>query len=149
MTSLREFGESALGTFLDGIGRGIGHVQERTPLRYDLLESEDDYLVVFDAPGAAQSDLQVRFVDNEVQVRIDRFRDFYEDFEMRFPGRGLSLDGRAELPDDAAVNPADANATLTTRGTLEVRVPKTDCGHDVAVTEETDTDIELDDQDVA
>ncbi|SEO42276.1 Molecular chaperone IbpA, HSP20 family [Halogranum amylolyticum] len=149
MSGLREFGKSAFNAVLDRAGRGMSKVQERKPLSYDLLESDDAYLVVFDAPGATQSDLQVRFLDGEVQVRIDRFRDFYEGFEMRFPGRGLSLDGSARLPDDADVDPGRSSATLTKTGTLQVRIPKSETAHDVQVQEEDD-DVErigLDDED--
>lgn len=130
---LREFGRSAVNTVLDRVGRGVSRVQERTPLAYDLLESPDAYLVVFDAPGATDGDLQVRFREGAVEVRIDRFRDFHEGFDMRFPGRGLSLDGRAELPHDAAVDPDGASATLSEHGTLRVRVPKSEEAHRVVV----------------
>jgi HSP20 family molecular chaperone IbpA len=147
MSGLREFGESAVNAVLNKAGRGMSKVQERKPLPYDLLESDDAYLVVFDAPGATQSDIQVRFLEGEVQVRIDRFRDFHEGFETRFPGRGLSLDGSAELPDDALVVPGEASATLTKNGTLQVRIPKSDEAQDVAVEEEPDEPerIQLDD----
>jgi HSP20 family molecular chaperone IbpA len=138
MTGLKQFGESAANAVLERIGRGIGRVQERKPLAYDLLESDDAYLVVFDAPGATRSDVQVRFLEGEVQVRIDRFRDFYEEFEMRFPGRGLSLDGRAELPDDAVVDARDATATLTSSGSLRVEIPKGGAETTVEVTEESE-----------
>jgi len=121
---LRDLGESIAENALERVGRGVARVQERTPLPYDLLESEDAYLVVFDAPGARGKDVQVRFADGEVRVRIDRFRDFHEGFEMRFPGRGLGLDGGAPLPTDAAVDPERASATVTEAGTLEVRIPK-------------------------
>jgi HSP20 family molecular chaperone IbpA len=136
MSGLKEFGESAAREVLEKIGRGVSKVQERKPLAYDLLESDDAYLVVFDAPGATRSDVQVRFVESEVQVRIDRFRDFYEHFDMRFPGRGLSLDGTAELPDDAAVDAESAGATLKSNGTLHVTIPKTGAGKDVAVADD-------------
>jgi len=120
----------------------------------DLLESDDAYLAVFDAPGATSSDVQVRFEDNSVEVRIDRFRDFHDGFEMRFPGRGLSLDGTIHLPPDADVDPDEADATLRTNGSLEVRVPKvdatipTDEGSDV--TDDSPTEAEDDtDEDAA
>jgi HSP20 family molecular chaperone IbpA len=131
--SLRQFAESATNAVLEQFGRGLSRVQERRPLPHDLLESEDAYLVVFDVPGAARSDIQVRFLEGAVQVRVDRFRDFHEGFEMRVPGRGLSLDGEADLPDDAEVDPAAAGATLASNGTLQVRVPKSDLATDVAV----------------
>jgi HSP20 family molecular chaperone IbpA len=121
---LREIGESIGDAVMRRTGRVSARVQERRGLAADLLESEDAYRVVFDAPGATATDVQVRFVDGGVSVRVDRFREFYEGFDMRFPGRGLSLDGRVELPDPAVVDADRATATLTDRGTLEIDLPK-------------------------
>jgi HSP20 family molecular chaperone IbpA len=135
MTGFKEFGKSAANAVLERVGRGVGKVQERKPLSYDVLESADAYLVVFDAPGVTRSDVQVRYVEGEVQVRLDRFRDFHEGFEMRFPGRGLSLDGRARLPPDAEADAGEASATLNKNGTLRIEVPKHADGTDVEVTE--------------
>ena len=109
---------------LETVGRAASRVQESKPLPADVLESDDAYLVVFDAPGVAQTDVQVRYVDGAVEVQIDRFREFYDDHEMRVPGRGMSLDGRADLPADALVDANESTATLRANGTLEVRVPK-------------------------
>jgi HSP20 family molecular chaperone IbpA len=136
MSGIKDFGESAAKSVLERIGRGVSRVQERKPLPYDLLESDEAYLVVFDAPGVQRSDVQVRFLEGEVQVQIDRFRDFHEGFEMRFPGRGLSLDGSVTLPDAAVVDATEATATLAENGTLRVRIPKDGRAHEVAVTEE-------------
>lgn len=121
---IRELGRSVGDAVLRRTGRAAARVQERRPLAVDLLESDEDYLAVFDAPGAAASDVQVRYADRRVLVRVDRFRSFHDGFEMRFPGRGLSLDGEVELPADAAVDTDAAEATLTERGTLEVRIPR-------------------------
>jgi HSP20 family molecular chaperone IbpA len=139
MSDLRALGESVANAVVERVGRGFGRVQERKPIPYDLLESDDSYLVVFDAAGVSKSDVQVRFVDTEVQIRIDRFRDFHDGFEMRFPGRGLSLDSTAKLPDDASVDAEAATATVTKHGTLQVYIPKTAEGKDVAVEDEEDT----------
>ena len=78
-------------------------------------------------------------MDNELEVRIDRFREFYEGFEMRFPGRGLTLSGTAKFPDDASISASnvDPAATLTRSGTLQVRVPKAEGAKTVAVTDES------------
>lgn len=121
---IRRLGESAADAVLERVGRGMSKVQERKPLAHDLLESEEAYLFVFDAPGATSSDIDVRLLDGEVKVQVDRFREYYEGFEMRFPGRGLALDGRAQLPADAAVDAEDVSATLKENGSLHVRVPK-------------------------
>jgi HSP20 family molecular chaperone IbpA len=123
---IREFGRSIGNAVLEGVGRASSRVQERKPLPVDLLESDDAFLAVFDAPGATSSDVQVNFSNNEIQVRIDRFREFYEDADMRYPGRGLALDGHVAIPDGIQVDPNEATATLTARGTLEVEVPKAD-----------------------
>jgi HSP20 family molecular chaperone IbpA len=118
-----EIGKSIGNRVAEGVGRVAGRVQESRPLSADLLEDEDAYLVVFDAPGVESGDVQVRFADGDVLVRMERFRGFYEGFEMRFPGRGLSLDGRVRLPDDS-VDPEGATATLKDNGTLHVHIPK-------------------------
>jgi len=121
---IRELGETIESAVLESVGRTVGRAQERRPLPVDLLENDDAFLAVFDAPGAMQSDVQVRYEAGEIVVRVDRFRRQYRGFEMRFPGRGLSLDGRVELPAEAAVDPDAAAATLTEDGTLHVQIPK-------------------------
>jgi HSP20 family molecular chaperone IbpA len=142
-----DIGSSISDAIFENIGRASGRVQENKPLPSDLLESNDAYLVVFDAPGTTASDIQVRYVDDRVEVRIDRFRDFYDGFEMRYPGRGLALDGSVTLPSDAAVDPETAQATLKSNGTLHVRVPKAESAHDED--EATDVGVEADDSGTA
>ncbi|WP_458189345.1 Hsp20/alpha crystallin family protein [Haladaptatus sp. NG-WS-4] len=124
--TLRSFGRSTVTAVAERVGRAASKVQESRPIPSDLLESEDAYLVVFDAAGATGSDVQVRFAEGAVLVRIDRFREFHEGYDMVFPGRGMSLDGCVELPADADVDAKSATATLTDAGTLEVLVPKTE-----------------------
>jgi HSP20 family molecular chaperone IbpA len=150
---MRDIGSSISNAIFENIGRAAGRVQENKPLPSDLLESDDAYLIVFDAPGTTASDIQVRYVDDRVEVRIDRFRDFYDGFEMRYPGRGLALDGSVTLPGDAVVDPETAQATLKGNGTLHVRVPKAETDHDendatdVGVdTDDTSADSEVDDE---
>jgi len=142
MNKLRDIGESLGNTVLENVGRAMGRAQERTPLPVDLLESDDAYLAVFDAPGAQSSDVQVQFDAGLVEVRIDRFRGFHEGFEMRYPGRGLALDGHVELPVEARVDADAATATLRENGTLEVRVPKAE-----PVDPDTDEALEADEVD--
>jgi len=147
MTSLRDVGETLSNAVLENVGRAMSRAQERTPLPVDLLESEDAYLAVFDAPGATSSDVQVRFSGRTVEIRIDRFRDFHEGFDMRVPGRGLSLDGSVTLPDGATVEPDGATATLYDNGTLQVRVPKSEASTtaDGADEESDETDVTVSD----
>ncbi len=121
---LKEIGRSIGNTVLEGIGRAASRVQETRPLDADLLESDEAYLIVLDAPGTTASDIQVRYRNGAVLARIDRFRDYHEGFEMRFPGRGLSLDARVPLPRDAIVDADHASATLHDNGTLSIELPK-------------------------
>ncbi len=145
---IREVGASIGRAVLDGIGRAASRLQESRSLSADLLESDEAYLAVFDAPGATAADINVRFEDNTVIVRIDRFREFHEGYEMVFPGRGLTLNGRAELPEGAAVDADRADATLTPSGTLEVLIPKGDeGGSDNDEQAETETAIETGSED--
>ena len=121
----REFAEAVGGEVLKRAGRAASRVQEESPLPVDVLESDDEYLVVFDAPGASAGDVQVSYEGDEVRVRVDRFREFREGFEMVFPGRGLTLAGSARLPEDAVVDTKAARAELNDDGTLYVFLPKT------------------------
>jgi HSP20 family molecular chaperone IbpA len=123
---IREVGEAVGESVVDSVGRLVGRTQERRPLDSDLLESEAAYLVVFDAPGVRAEDVQVRYEDGAVHVRLDRYRDTEGAFEMRFPGRGLTLSGRRSLPAEAVVEPDGATANLRPNGTLEVLVPRAD-----------------------
>ncbi|WP_302080957.1 Hsp20/alpha crystallin family protein [Salinibaculum rarum] len=135
---IRELGETIGDAVVESVGRAVARSQEQMPLDADLLESDDAYLALFDAPGVESGDVQVRFEDGTVIVRVDRFRDFHDGYEMRFPGRGLSLDGRVDLPDDATVDVSGATATLKENGTLQVEIPKVEAG-DVA-NEQTDAE---------
>jgi HSP20 family molecular chaperone IbpA len=142
VSRLIETGRSVFREALERVGRGWSKMQERRPLSYDLLESDDAYLVVFDAPGVRGEDLNVTFLDHTVKVQLDRFREFHDGYELRFPGRGVSLSGSADLPRDANVTPQGANATLTRNGTLQVEIPKKQDAQDVEVVEEDDPDEE-------
>lgn len=119
-----DVGRSIGRTVLDGVGRAVSRLQEQKSLPADLLESDDAYLAVFDAAGAEASDVSVRYQENVLSVRIDRFREFHDGYEMRFPGRGLTLKGEVEFPEDASVDADRAEATVTQSGTLEVMIPK-------------------------
>jgi HSP20 family protein len=125
---MTDFARSIGNAVIKRVGRVAGRFQEQRPLASDLLESEDEYLVIFDAPGALASDVDVRYEKGAVRVTVDRFRDYHEGYSMRFPGRGLALDGRRRLPEDAIVDAESARARLTSDGTLTVFLPKRDAG---------------------
>ncbi|MFC7073435.1 Hsp20 family protein [Halovenus rubra] len=121
---IQDIGSSVGSTVFETVGRVFGRAQEQRPLPADLYESDNAFLAVFDAPGAHPADVQVKYEDGAVVVRVDRFRDFYDGFEMQFPGRGLTLDGHVNVPSDASVEAVAASATLKDNGTLHVHVPK-------------------------
>jgi HSP20 family molecular chaperone IbpA len=125
---IRTAGERLGRAVLDGIGRIAGRFQEHRSLPVDLLESDDAYLAVFDTPGATAEDVSIRFRENTLSVSVDRFREFRDGYEMRFPGRGLALGGEIELPAEAVVDADAADATLTQAGTIEVLLPKAETG---------------------
>jgi HSP20 family molecular chaperone IbpA len=120
----RDLAEAVGGAVMRRVGRAASRFQEESPLAVDVLESDDEYLVVFDAPGVTASDVQVNYAGHTVRVRIDRFRKYRESYEMQFPGRGLSLDGEATLPADAVVDAEHSRAELRADGTLYVFLPK-------------------------
>lgn len=138
---LQELGEQFGNVVLEGIGQTTSRVQEQKPLSVDLLESDDAFLAVFDAPGVESADLDVRFDDHSIHVRMDRFRNIYEEFEMRLPGRGMSFSGSISLPENVAVDIEASSATLTKSGTLKVTVPKAEPDStDEPIRIETETD---------
>lgn len=138
MVSLAGLRKSVGNTLYRQLGRVKGRVQNQQPLPVDVLENDTTYLVVFDAPGAGPDDIQVRYLDGNVKVRVDRFRQFQEGYEMRFPGRGTELSGEAELPPDAVVNPDAGTAKLTKTGALRIEIPKASAFEDDANDAETD-----------
>jgi len=136
---MRGVAESIGDTVFGTLGRVMARTQEKRSLPVDLLESDDAYLAIFDAPGVETNDVTVRFEGSEIHVRIDRYRESHEEFEMTVPGRGLALDGSASLPEEAVVDPEGASATLREDGTLHVRVPKAESAgeaEDVEITDE-------------
>jgi len=121
---LSDIGSSVGNVIYRQIGRANGHLQTQRSLPVDVLENDHSYLVVFDAPGAEPDDVQVRYLNGTVRIQIDRFRSFHEGYEMRFPGRGMALDGEVELPDNAVVEPDAGTAKLSETGTLDIELPK-------------------------
>ncbi|MFB6254803.1 MAG: Hsp20/alpha crystallin family protein [Halobacteriaceae archaeon] len=111
---------------LKRLGRVASKVREKRSIDADLLENSDEYLAIFDTPGARASDITVRYKSNAIEIRVDRFRTERDTFEMRYPGRGLRLDGKVTLPPSATVNPEGASAVFKDDGTLWVHLPKSE-----------------------
>lgn len=146
--TLKDIGGSVGNVLYRQLGRVSSYTQRSRSLPADILENDTSYLVVFDAPGAEAEELQVRYLEGTVGINIDRFRRFHDGFRMRFPGRSMSLEGEAELPDDAIVEPDAGTARLTEVGTLNVEIPKDGTASDAdehpdgLAVDETDGDAE-------
>lgn len=108
------------------LGRANQHVQRSRSLPNDVFESDSSYQVVFESPGAQPDDVTVNYLDGALRVRISRYRQYYDGFETRFPGRSMKLEGDVDLPEDAVVEPEAAEATLTEHGTIRVELPKSE-----------------------
>ncbi|MGQ3411659.1 Hsp20/alpha crystallin family protein [Natrinema sp. LN54] len=141
--TLKDLGKSVGSALYRQVGRANGRVQNHRSLPVDILENDTSYRIVFDAPGAEPDDVQVRYLEGNIKIRIDRFRQFHEGYEMRFPGRGMSLNGEAELPTDAVVDPDAGTARLSETGTLSVELPKDSAVDDTDESREADAADEL------
>lgn len=122
------------------IGRARSHFQESRDVPVDILESEESFLLVFNAPGVTAADADVRFHDGSVHVELERYREYREGYRMRFPGRGMTLTAEVSLPEHAIVEPESAVARVTDRGTVQVELPTA-----VAEAEDTGTEAAADD----
>ncbi|MDS0476562.1 Hsp20/alpha crystallin family protein [Natrinema sp. 1APR25-10V2] len=88
---------------------------------FDLLESEDAYLLVLDVPGVSTESLDIAIEDGRISIDAHREKSPAGDYQYLEENRSLFLDVDLPLPDDAS----DANAEATIdRGVLELTLPK-------------------------
>ncbi|QLG49411.1 Hsp20/alpha crystallin family protein [Natrinema halophilum] len=88
---------------------------------FDLLESEDAYLLVLDVPGVSAESLDLTIEDGRIFIDAHREKEPADDYRYVEENRSLFLDIEMPLPDDAS----DANAAATVdRGVLELTLPK-------------------------
>jgi HSP20 family molecular chaperone IbpA len=114
--------DTAIRTALDNVGRVASRFDRELPA--DVLVGDDDVLAIFDAPGADVTDVDVDITDGVVTVHVERFRPYREGFTLAYPGRSLSLEGRAALPEDVPIEAAAASATVSDTGVVRVRIPR-------------------------
>lgn len=88
---------------------------------FDLLESEEAYLLVVDVPGVTAETLEVTVEDGRIDIEADREKPADADYRYVEENRPLFLDLDLPVPDD--VSEADAEAVVE-RGVLEVTLPK-------------------------
>ena len=90
----------------------------------DVYERDDEYIVRFDAPGVAETDVQIRYLDGTVMARMERYRPSRDGYELVVAGRRTGFEAQAPLPPEATVEADEAAATLRANGVLEIKVPK-------------------------
>lgn len=87
----------------------------------DLLESDDEYVLLVDLPGAIAGTTEVLFEDGRIVIEARREKSTPEGFRYVREDRPLFLDAELPLPPDADGDDADAEMD---RGVLEVTLPK-------------------------
>ncbi|RQH03541.1 Hsp20/alpha crystallin family protein [Natrarchaeobius oligotrophus] len=88
---------------------------------FDLLESEDAYLLVLDVPGVTADSLDLSIEDGRLSIDAKREKDLSDDYRYLEENRSVFLDLSVPLPDDALAEETDVSVD---RGVLEVTVPK-------------------------
>ncbi|MWV40513.1 MULTISPECIES: Hsp20/alpha crystallin family protein [Natrialba] len=88
---------------------------------FDLLESEDAYLVVLDVPGITADSLEVSVENRRLTVDAHREKDLPGEFRYLEENRSLFVDVDLPLPRDARGGETDV---AVERGVLEVTIPK-------------------------
>ncbi|AXR80634.1 Hsp20/alpha crystallin family protein [Natrarchaeobaculum sulfurireducens] len=88
---------------------------------FDLLESEDAYLLVLDVPGVTLESLDVAVEEGRLVVNAEREKDRPGDYRYVEENRPVFVDISLPLPDDAS---ADAPSAEVDRGVLEINIPR-------------------------
>lgn len=97
---------------------------------FDLLESEDAYLLVLDVPGVAAESLDIAIEDGRIAIDAKREKEPTGDYRYLEENRPLFLDVELPLPDDASDAGAEASVN---RGVLELTLPKRGSGEGTAI----------------
>ncbi|AHG00156.1 heat shock protein Hsp20 [Halostagnicola larsenii XH-48] len=97
---------------------------------FDLLESEEAYLLVLDVPGVSAETLQVAVDGGRIEVDASREKSMDDEYRYVEENRSLFLDISLPLPDDATE--IGASATVE-RGVLELTLPKRDAAAETTI----------------
>lgn len=88
---------------------------------FDLLESEDAYLLVLDVPGVTLETLDVTVDGGRLSVDARRDKEQPGDYRYVEENRPMFVDVSLPLPDDVS---AETPSAKVDRGVLEIRIPK-------------------------
>ena len=108
----------------------------------DLLESENEYLLIVDVPGATKETTHVTTDDGRLRIEARREKDAPDGFAYLQEDRSLFLDADVPLPPDAMGTDAEARID---RGVLELRLPKrmSEAERTIPIEDETDDSHEV------
>lgn len=98
----------------------------------DLLESDDEYLLVIDLPGATAETVTARIDGHRLHLEAQREKEVSSEFLYLQESRSMFLDAELPLPPDATETGAEATMH---RGVLELRIPKESAGTRISITE--------------
>ena len=105
---------------------------------FDLLESEDAYLLVLDVPGVTADAVDLAVEGDTVALDAKREKSLPGDYRYVEENRPVFVDVELPLPADAS---GDDLSMDVDRGVLEIRVPKRD---DLEVADEEAGDAGMD-----
>ncbi|MFC4248130.1 Hsp20/alpha crystallin family protein [Natribaculum luteum] len=88
---------------------------------FDLLESDDAYLLVLDLPGVSAETLDLTVEDGHISIEAQREKDVPGDYRYLEENRSMFLEVDLPLPADATETEAEASVS---RGVLELQLPK-------------------------
>ena len=106
---------------------------------FDLLESDEAYLLVLDVPGVSAERLEVAVEDGRITIEADRTKEgaLPEGYRYLEENRPMHLEADLPLPGDAVEEGAEATVT---HGVLELALPKREPAEEttIDVVDETD-----------
>ncbi|OVE85386.1 Hsp20/alpha crystallin family protein [Natronolimnobius baerhuensis] len=88
---------------------------------FDLLESDEAYLLVLDVPGISADSLELTADDSHLEITARRAKSLPDEFQYLEENRSLFFDVELPVPDDALAQEAQA---MVDRGVLELTIPK-------------------------
>ncbi|WP_207587044.1 Hsp20/alpha crystallin family protein [Halomontanus rarus] len=97
---------------------------------FDLLESDEAYLLVLDVPGVSAETLELVVENGRISIEARREKDLPADYRYLEENRSLFFDADLPLPADAAETEAQA---VVTNGVLELTLPKREASEETTI----------------
>ncbi|APX95408.1 Hsp20/alpha crystallin family protein [Natronorubrum daqingense] len=97
---------------------------------FDLLESDDDYLLVLDVPGVSAELLDLTVENGRISIDAHREKPTDDHYHYLEENRSLFFDVDLPVPED--VLETEATATVE-RGVLELTLPKRSGGGETTI----------------